>query len=59
MNNYEAEAKELLEKHDCKLIGIIFESLCIWENKIGIKRIDDIFALKNMSESNFNFWANN
>lgn len=58
-NEFETEARRILERHGCKLISMISETKCVWENKIGIQRSDDVFVLRNMSEENFEYWANN
>lgn len=59
MSIFEKEAKEILEKHGCEFLGMISESRCLWKNKIGIVRSDDVAVLKLMSESAWEFWINN
>ena len=56
---FEKQAKEILEKHDCNFIEMISETRCVWKNKIGIVRIDDVAVLGLMSESAWDFWINN
>ena len=59
MSVFEKEAKEILENHGCEFLGMISESRCLWKNKIGIVRSDDVAVLKLMSESAWDFWINN
>ena len=56
---FEEQAKNILAKHGCKFIKMISETRCVWENKIGIIRDDDVAVLGLMSDSAWNFWANN
>lgn len=55
----EEKAKELLLKHGCKFIKMLTECGVVWENKIGIVRVDDIAVLSLMTTEAWEFWSNN
>lgn len=56
---FEKEAKEILEKHGCKFIKMKSECTVVWENCIGVIRVDDIAVLRNMTDEAWEFWKSN
>ena len=58
-NCFEAKAKKLIGSHGCEFIGMTSECSVVWKNKIGITRVDDIFALSMMSDTAWEFWCYN
>lgn len=58
MNNFEKPAREIVEKHRCTFIKMVSECSVLWENKCGYRSITDIFILKWMGESAWEFWSN-
>jgi hypothetical protein len=53
------KAKLLLEKHGCKLIKMESECTVVWQNCIGITRVDDIAVLRHMTDKAWKYWAYN
>ena len=53
----EEEAKAILSAHGCSFIAMLSECRVLWKNQVGTVQSDDIFVLRNMSESAWNFWA--
>lgn len=55
----EKEAIKILQDHDCDLVMMLSECTVLWKNKAGIIRCNDLWVLRNMSESAWNFCKNN
>lgn len=55
---FENAARKILEEHGCKLIKMLTETICLWENKKGIVRSNDYLVFYYMTDEAWDFWAN-